>query len=379
MGSLQPCAHLDSLTGEVLALGRELGLAAIGVASGDVLEPARSVLLRRKRRGLASDMQFTYRNPDRSTDPARSMPTKSIVAGALRYHAVPAAESSEPSQPVSLAGAGAGAACPAVGRVARYAQADHYGVLRSHLETVAGRLRAEGYRAEVHADDNHLVDRNVAYAAGLGWYGKSANLLVPGHGSWVVLGSILTDAPLVPNGQAVSDGCGPCRRCIDACPTGAIVAPGVVDARRCLAWLVQRSEPIPVEFRESLGDRIYGCDDCQEVCPPNQEIDVEAVVGETPGERTPGPDALAHVSLSFVLEADDDTLMERLGRWYIAGRDPNVLRRTALIALGNTAAPTDVSARSLLRRYAAHPQPDLAEHAQWSLARLDQRATAARG
>src|SRR6185295_8008395 len=103
------------------------------------------------------------------------------------------------------------------------------------------------------ADDNSLVDREAAYLAGLGWYGKNANLLLPGQGSWFVLGSVVTDAPLPVAAAPATDGCGGCRRCLDGCPTGAIVAPGVVDARRCLAWLEQRPGPFPVEFRAALG------------------------------------------------------------------------------------------------------------------------------
>ena len=122
------------------------------------------------------------------------------------------------------------------------------------------------------ADDNALVDREAAYRAGLGWYGKNANLLLPGEGSWFVLGSVVTDAPAAPPSRPrrCADGCGTCTRCLDGCPTGAIVAPGVVDARRCLAWLLQVEGAFPREHRVALGDRLYGCDDCQEVCPPNR-------------------------------------------------------------------------------------------------------------
>src|SRR5690606_28594835 len=154
-------------------------------------------------------------------------------------------------------GAGrAGHAAPR-GRVARYARADHYGELRAALRAVAGELKAAGWRARVLADDNALVDREAAYRAGLGWYGKNANLLLPGRGSWFVLGSVVTDAPLARTAEPVADGCGACTRCLDGCPTGAIVAPGVVDARRCLAWLLQVEGPFPREHRVVLGDRLY--------------------------------------------------------------------------------------------------------------------------
>ena len=156
-------------------------------------------------------------------------------------------------------------------RVGRYAWVDHYAPLRAGLREIALRLRRCGHRAVAFADDNSIVDREVAYLGGLGWFGKNANILIPGAGSYFVLGSIITTADY-PVSKPVADGCGTCRRCIDVCPTGAIVAPGVVDANRCLAWLVQQPGTFPVEYREALGDRIYGCDDCQEVCPPSVRL-----------------------------------------------------------------------------------------------------------
>jgi epoxyqueuosine reductase len=343
---------LIELREQMLQCGRDAGLAAVGVAPAAVLQPARDVLFLRKAQGRAADMQFTYRNPERSTDPSRSVPgAAALVAAAHSYHR---GDVDAPDAPA--------------GRVARYAWRDHYEALRRGLEAMAEVLRGDGWRADVHADDNHLVDRNVAWAAGLGWYGKNANLLLPDRGSWFVLGGIVTTAPLAATGAPMADGCGPCRRCIDACPTDAIVAPGVVDARRCLAWLVQGPGPIPVEFREALGDRIYGCDDCQEVCPPNRE----AAPASSTGCGSPNVDDRddAFIELSFLLTADDDALLDRVGRWYIAGRDPDVVRRTALVVLGNTADCAHPDTRALLERYADDPSPLLREHATWAARRL---------
>src|SRR5439155_14350310 len=125
-----------------------------------------------------------------------------------------------------------------VGRVVGYSWRDEYEPLRAALGSVAERLVEDGFRARVLADDNALVDREAAYRAGLGWYGKNTNLLLPGRGSWFVLGSVVTDAVL-PIAVPIADGCGSCTRCLPACPTGALVAPGVLDARRCLAHLLQ--------------------------------------------------------------------------------------------------------------------------------------------
>ena len=215
------------------------------------------------------------------------------------------------------------------------------------------------------ADDNALVDRAAAVRAGLGWYGKNANVLLPGRGSWFVLGSVVTDAPLPPNEAPVRDGCGTCERCLTGCPTGAIVEPGVVDARRCLAWLAQAPGPIPVEFRSALGDRLYGCDDCQEVCPigaAEREAEEARSGGRADGERNPGAD----VAAVWILEADDQELLDRFGHWYIAERDPRYLRRNALVVLGN-AGGDDPGRSALLHRYARHADPLLREHAVWAL------------
>jgi epoxyqueuosine reductase len=289
-------------------------------------------------------MQFTFRNPARSTEPARILDgARSIVVGALRYRRLDPPAPDEPA-----------------GVVARYARHDPNTDLEAALAVVATRLRADGWRTRIVCDDNALVDRAAAHRAGLGWFGKNANLLLPGLGSWVVLGSIVTDAPLRPAVEQRPDGCGTCVRCIDACPTGAIVAPGVVDARRCLAWLVQAPGAFPVEFRESLGVRLYGCDDCQEVCPPNRAADRRLTEGET-GETW--------VLLVELLEADDEALLARHGRWYIAGRDPRYLRRNALVALGN-AGRRDPDVLAVVDRYAAGDDELLAEHARWALARL---------
>ncbi|CAB4943595.1 unannotated protein [freshwater metagenome] len=185
-----------------------------------------------------------------------------------------------------------------------------------------------------------------------------------------MLGSLLTDAALVEHDPpGVADGCGPCRRCLDGCPTEAIVAPGVVDARRCLSWLLQARGTFPVEHRVALGDRIYGCDDCQEVCPPNRRDDRQ----ERPEA---GLAARARVSVLALLEDDDQTLLERHGRWYIPDRDPRWLRRNALVVLANTGHATDPDiarrVRAALVHYLAVDDAMLVAHAVWAARCLGQ-------
>jgi epoxyqueuosine reductase len=248
--------------------------------------------------------------------------------------------------------------------VARYAADDHYAHLRAGLGAVAARLQRDGFRTRVLADDNALVDRAAAHRAALGWFGKNANLLLPEAGSWFVLGSVLTDAELPAAPSPVADGCGSCTRCLDGCPTGAIVAPGVVDARRCLAWLVQADGDIPEEFRAALGDRIYGCDDCQEVCPPNRASARRrgAIDGRVSSD--------AWLSLVELLRSSDDELLARHGRWYIPHRDPRYLRRNALVALGNVGDRDDPEVVAVVREHLTGDDDLLRRHARWAADRL---------
>jgi epoxyqueuosine reductase len=244
---------------------------------------------------------------------------------------------------------------------------DHYEPLRAALGVVADRLRQEGWQARVLADDNALVDRAAAVRAGLGWYGKNTNVLIPGSGSWFVLGSVLTDAPLTATMEPptpVPDGCRSCQRCLAACPTGALVGPGQLDARRCLAWLVQAPGVFPAEYRAALGDRLYGCDDCQTSCPVNRL----ATHQQAPPDAE--PDAQPTVDILWVLSARDDELLKSVGRWYIPRREPRYLRRNALVVLGNTANPADPAVIEALVAALKDADSIVRAHAVWAAARL---------
>jgi epoxyqueuosine reductase len=373
------------LADELMAIGRRYGLAAVGVTDTAVFTETLFDLLDRRRQGLQGDMQFTYRNPERSTDPRRILPgARSLVVGAWGYRREDQPEDQQedrqenkresPHRPRA--------------RVARYAQRDHYASLRLALSAVAERLRSVGWRATVVCDDNALVDRAAAHRAGLGWFGKNSLLLLPVLGSWFVLGSVVTDAPLcldrgsdvgldheldgaispVPTAElGHGSGCRTCVRCMTACPTGALVSPGVVDARRCLAWLVQAPGSFPESYREALGDRIYGCDECQSVCPINRLAERR----DPPPAMEPDADGDGDgIDLLGLLESSDADLLERHGRWYIADRDPRYLRRNALVALGNTGDGNDPDTEAALRRALDGPDPMIIEHAAWAARKL---------
>lgn len=343
-------AELTTLAEELAGVARAGGLDAVGFAPAVPFEGTRRTLEERKAAGLHGGMHFTYADPARATDPGRTVPgARALVVGARSYRR---------ADPLPDEGTGP------MGRVARYSWDDAYAPLRSALDEVARRLEERGWRARVLVDDNALVDREAAYRAGLGWYGRNANLLLPGMGSWFVLGSVVTDAPLPTTGDRVQDGCGSCTRCLPACPTGALVAPGVLDARRCLAWLLEAPGSFPVEYREALGDRIYGCDECQEVCPPNRAADRRQ---PPPPAR---PDDEAWVALIALLDAGDDELLARFGRWYVPRRQPRYLRRNALVALGNVGHGDDPEVARVLTAALASDDAIVREHAEWAAARL---------
>lgn len=335
---------------ELAAIAAPYGIGRMGVASAEVLTRARRELHRRRAAGLHDGMHFTYKNPDRSTDPGLAVRgARSVLVGARSYllddaAAVPLAADAVPA------------------RVARYAQVDHYTPLRAGLWAVAHRLRRDGWKAVAFADDNSMVDREIAWRAGLGWFGKNANLLLDGVGSWFVLGSVVTTAPLPVTGAEVPDGCGGCRRCIDRCPTGAIVANGVIDAARCIAWVLQKPGVIDARWRRAIGDRIYGCDDCQEACPPTVRW----------GGREPGAGSSPEpvIDALDLLALDDDTVLARWGRWYVADRQPRWLRRNALVVVGNSGRSTDTRVGLTLSRYLADDDAVLRVHAAWAAVEL---------
>ena len=328
----------------VLDWCREAGLDAAGIAPAVPLTRAEAQIRHRIDSGLVNGMKFTFLRPERSTRPDLLVEgARSVVVGARTYaHAEPVIDIDGP-----------------VARIARYAWVDHYADLKRSLTYVAAQLRRDGHRATVFADDNSVVDREVAHLAGLGWYGKNANVLVPGRGSMHVLGCLVTTADL-PASTMVDDGCGVCSRCIPACPTGAITSPGVIDARRCLSWLLQKPGVFDRAYRAALGDRIYGCDDCQTACPVNRR---ESLAPAPAG-------AIAHLDVLALLASDDDTLDRATDRWWVHERNMVWVRRNLLVVLGNTADPRDPRVAPVLAVHLASNDAIVRGHAVWAAARL---------
>ncbi|NND03214.1 MAG: tRNA epoxyqueuosine(34) reductase QueG [Acidimicrobiia bacterium] len=315
------------------------GCAAVGVAGVEPFIETRSAIEQRKSSQMHGEMHFTFGDPERSTDVRRSFPwAESLLVAGYAY--LPDAGSPEGGRANH-------------GRVARFATWDHYEPLRSALRNAAIALSDNGHRAELVVDDNRLVDRAAAVRAGLGWWGKNTMVLSPASGPWMLLGSVVTEARLKPTEPMVRD-CGTCSACLPACPTGALVEPGVLDARRCLAHLLQAKGWIPRELRKASGDRIYGCDDCLDACPPGNKL------------LQIGPPAPRH-DLLELLELSDDELLARFEHFYVPRRRAAYLRRNVLVAIGNSG---DGAARRPLLEYLGSADPMLRAHAAWALGEL---------
>jgi len=224
---------------------------------------------------------------------------------------------------------------------------------------------AFGYR--VFVDSAPVLEKPLARNAGLGWIGKHTNLINKDAGSWFFLGEIYTDLPL-PADEPVTDHCGTCRACIDVCPTGAITAPYELDARRCISYLtIELRGAIPEEFRAAIGNRIYGCDDCQLFCPWNKFAQLTREADFAPRH------GLDEISLAEAFLWDEQEWLRRMEGSAIRRIGHESWLRNVAVALGN-AGRTDEVLQSLRAR-ADHPSPIVREHVAWALARHDARAS----
>ena len=325
---------------ELERLAQELGLDAVGAAPVSAYDETERHIHDRKARGLFADMRFTMAQPEVSCHPERLLDgARTVISAAHCYYA--------PEPPLDAG----------EGRLPRYTWHDGYAILRERLDALGRRLGGD-YRVLV--DANQHVDREAAARAGVGFYGKNTLLITRKHGSWVVLGTLVTTAELEA-ATPVGGGCGTCTLCIDACPTNALDEPGVLDATRCLSYWTQAPAAIPAEYREPLGAQVYGCDICQDVCPWNRGVEkrrADAVPGE------------AHVRLAEWLEADADELADRYDRLYFPKNDARYLRRNALVALGNTGRPEDAR---LAEPFVTGDDDLLREQAEWAVTRIEER------
>ena len=330
---------------ELARCAAELGLDVVGAAPATAYEETEQHIGERGARGLFAGMKFTMAQPEVSCHPELLLDgaARTVVSAALCYWT----DGPEPE--------------PGEGRLPRYAWRDHYALLRDRLDDLGQRL---GGSYRVLVDANQHVDREGARRAGVGFYGKNTMLITREYGSWVVLGTLVTEVEIEATPPLDLD-CGRCRLCIDACPTGALDEPGVLDANRCLSYWTQAPEAVPEVYREELGASVYGCDICQDVCPWNRGVEKRR------SGRPLSEDAVPNVSLVDWLARDGADLVSELDRLYVPRNDPRWLRRNALYALGNTDAG---DATPLVEEWAASDDPILADAAAWAGSRIAERA-----
>jgi len=333
------------LAGQLKQKAYDLGFHAVGIASVESLEAAEHLLSKRILTGDSSGQDPAFEKSGRFAHPSQALPgAKSVVAVALSYLAKES---------------------PDERHVARFARGeDYHKVVSRRLQQLSAWLtdKVPDARTLICVDTGPVLDRPLAREAGVGCYGKNALIRVPGRGSWVVLGEMLTDVALQPDEPADFDDCVGCDVCLKACPTGSIVAPYIIDANRCISHLTQMKGFIPRELRSIIGETIYGCDICQESCPRNvgaEETDVPEFQAACRMERL--PDLLEILSIS----ADD--FRKRIGGRTMAWIGRSRLRRNAAVALGNLRA---VEAVPELVKMIGETEPILSAHSAWALGRI---------
>jgi epoxyqueuosine reductase len=334
----------------VKARAHALGFDVVGITTAGPFPEADAAYQRWLDDGMHAGMNYMAAHRDRVGDPRRvRSAVRSIVAVAMNYYA------GEPDEPDGQPR----------GRIARYAWGDDYHlVMQGRLRALADFLGSHGAKlARYYVDTGPLLDRAIAQRAGLGWCGRHSCLITREYGTWVVLGEVLTDLALSPDPPATGD-CGLCENCMhgsEACPTGAIVESGVVDARKCISyWTIEHRGWIPREVRTTLDDMIFGCDLCQEACPFNRLARPTARP-----EFQPRPDVGTRPLLLPLLNISEAEYRRRFRRSPIKRATRSGLRRNVAIALGNLKDPRAVP--ELIVALSDEGDPVVRGHAAWAL------------
>jgi epoxyqueuosine reductase len=326
------------------------GFDAVGFAAAVETERAKAGLREFLAAGMQGDMGWLAADPERRADPKRLWPeARSVVVLGLSYAAS--------DDPLALL------ARPERGNLSIYARGrDYHDVIKPRLKTVARAMAAKlGAAVKVFVDTAPVLEKPLAEAGGIGWQGKHTNLVSRQHGSWLFLGEIFTDLALKPD-AAEADHCGICHACLDICPTAAFPAPYQLDARRCISYLtIEHKGHIAREFRVGIGNRIYGCDDCQLVCPWNRFA-----------QKTVEPDfavrnGLDDVALTELLAWDEVTFHTKLAGSAIHRIGHEQWLRNIAVALGN--APSTPEVVTALQTRSQHPSTLVREHVEWALQR----------
>src|SRR5438105_7398138 len=356
-----------SLTEALKQRARQLGFCAIGVTGAEPFREAETAAAGGTRKGLMDGLTWwSEARAHASAEPRRNTPdARSVIALAFPYPLPPVVP------PPGREGLGGGTESPR-GRIASYALGrDYHEVLLERMQPLLAMLREQGHRAKSYVDHGWMLDRAAAARAGIGWLGKNTNLLVPGTGSQVLLCEIVTSAEL-DHDEPIKKSCGGCDACLRVCPTGALVAPGVLDNRRCISfWTIEHRGSIPREMRPLIGDWIFGCDLCQEICPIN--AGARPSFPDSQAVEAFGPPIEARPRLEELLTLDEDAFRTRFRESAVWRTRRAGLLRNVCVALGNVADRASVPA---LTAALEDPEPLVRGHAAWALGRL--AGTAAR-
>jgi len=345
---------------DIKARARSLGFDRCGIAAVAAYREL-SFLREWLNRGYAGEMRYLERTAERRSDVRRLLPgARSVVVVGVVYNT---------DRPYSTERRDPGEA-----RIARYAWGDDYhDLIGRRLDALLGWMREQTggeFEARAYVDAGPVQERVYAQYAGLGWIGKNTCLINPEIGSWVLLAEIVTTAALEPDEPAL-DQCGTCTLCLDACPTGALVEPWVLDATRCLSYLtIELKGPVPERQRPDLGAHVFGCDICQEVCPWNQ-MPTTARTGETEWQPRPGLDA---PRVADLWRRSDRSLQALLRKSAMTRPGLRGLRRNLAIALGNTPSPEARRAIDAPVEAPSLDDPMVTEHVTWARRRLDRSA-----
>jgi epoxyqueuosine reductase len=335
----------ERINAEAAALGFDL----VGITSAEPLTHG-GRLRAWVAQGFAGDMGYMSRDVEQRVDPSRLLPgVRSIIVLAMNYYTSPTLSEASPGR----------------GWISRYAWGqDYHTVLRNKLEGLVAFIRdieGDDVGARWYVDTGPILERELAWRAGIGWPGKNTNLINRRAGSWLFLGAILLDRELVYDAPATAH-CGTCTRCIVACPTGALVAPGVLDARRCISYLtIELRGAIPRQLRPLMGTHIFGCDICQAVCPWNRRAPVASEAAFLPRAGFAAPELIPLLGLS------DDAFRARFRGSPITRAKRRGLLRNVAVALGNL---RDLRALPALEGALHDAEPLIRGHAAWALGRI---------
>ena len=335
----------------VKQLAAELGFDLVGITSAEPFHEAEEITLQRVSEGLMDGLPWYHAaRVKRGCNPQEILPgARSIIAVGMSYMAEDSSDADDPA--------------PLQGKVARYAWGhDYHKVMERKLKLLARRLSEQLERpvqAKVYVDTGPMLDRAVAERAGVGWFGKNTNVLTRSHGSWVFLGQIITDLEFEPD-EPLKKTCGQCRICIDECPTGALIAPYVLDNTKCISYLtIELRGPVPKGLRPLVGDWVFGCDICQDVCPVNRKAQPTREPAFQIGEH-----GFTSLELLPLLGITEDEFRERFRNSPIRRAKRAGLLRNVCVALGNIGDPNAVPALAEVLR---HELALVRSHAAWAL------------